>query len=68
MRALILAGALVAACGLAQTAPAEAPYPRPTVDPTKDWKEPALPAPPEPERKKTSKERREEEKKKKSKG
>ncbi|MFM2131205.1 MAG: hypothetical protein RL646_408 [Verrucomicrobiota bacterium] len=63
MRALLLAVATAAAACFAQNAPADPPYPRPTVDPTKDVKEPEPPAAPEPERKKTAKERKLETKK-----
>jgi hypothetical protein len=63
MRALLLAVATAAAACFAQNAPADPPYPRPTVDPTKDVKEPEPPAAPEPERKKTAKETRTERKK-----
>lgn len=65
MRRLLLLTLLAGSVCLAQNAPADPPYPRPTVDPTKDVKEPELPAPPEPERKKSAKERKTEKKSKK---
>lgn len=58
MRPLLLAVLLAGSACLAQNAPADPPYPRPAVDPTKDVKEPEPPAPPEPERKKSAKERK----------
>ncbi|MGA0132963.1 MAG: hypothetical protein ACO3ND_01230 [Opitutales bacterium] len=58
MRLLLLCTLALSAQLPAQGAPSDPPYPRPSVDPTKEAKEPELPAQPAPERKKPTKERK----------
>lgn len=68
MRPLLLATLIAWSVCLAQNAPADPPYPRPSVDPTKEVKEPEPPAAPAPERsgkKSAAKERKTEKKSKK---
>lgn len=68
MRRLLPGALFIAAVCLAQNAPVDPAYPRPSVDPTKEVKEPEPPAAPAPERagkKSAAKERKPEKKSKK---